>query len=231
MPHVHDIPTGTTVTLSPNQRRVAGFWDEDMDNFTTVWTDRIADAVDRGEADIVSIGEIDRANNITLDDHQKIEWSDNARIEYDSTADEIVQIAAKAEAGHSHSITDDTDHTASDHENGGSLEVTHNNLAITADDHHTRPVPGTLLSEDGSNNFNVDIARDTGSASGDGSTVTFTFSHSLGATPTVAHVTPTSAAAAGDHYVSAKSSTSIEVTFASAPASGTDNVTFDIITA
>lgn len=48
-----------------------------------------------------------------------------------------------------------TDHAATDHEAGGSLEVTHNNLAITSSDHHTRPVAGTLLSEDANNNFNV----------------------------------------------------------------------------
>lgn len=71
---------------------------------------------------------------------------------------------------------------------------------------------------------------DTATASGDGSTTTFTLSHNLGSTPTAVSVQPTSADAAGDFHVSSKSSTSIDVTYASAPASGTDNLTWDIIT-
>lgn len=124
-----------------------------------------------------------------------------------------------------------TTHAATDHESGGSLELTHNNLAITSSDHHARPVAGTLLSEDGSNNFNVDIATDTETASGDGALTTFTLAHSLGEVPTVAQVQPTSADAAGSFYVSNKTSADIDVTYGTAPASGTDNLTFDIITA
>jgi hypothetical protein len=64
--------------------------------------------------------------------------------------------------------------------------------------------------------------------SGDGSQTTFTVSHDLPAAPSQVTVTPTSAAAAGGHWVSRKGDTEVDVTFTSAPASGTDNVTFDV---
>lgn len=89
MPHDHEIADGTTVTLSPNQRRVAGFWQEDMSDFATVWNERIEQAVHDGQADVVTVGEITESGDIQLDEHQKIKWSSNARIEYDSNADTV----------------------------------------------------------------------------------------------------------------------------------------------
>lgn len=74
------------------------------------------------------------------------------------------------------------------------------------------------------------VATDTATASGDGTTVTFTLSHSFGSIPTVAHVQPTSAAAASSFFVSNKTGTTIDVTFGSAPGIGAD-LTFDILTA
>lgn len=62
--------------------------------------------------------------------------------------------------------------------------------------------------------------------SGDGSTVTFSIQHGLSQAPSTFEVTPTSAGAAGDSYVSATADT-LDVTFSTAPASGTDNVTFN----
>jgi hypothetical protein len=73
-------------------------------------------------------------------------------------------------------------------------------------------------------------ASDTATASGDGSATTFTLSHSLGSTPTAVSVDPTSADAAGEFYVSNKTSTDVDVTYTSAPPSGTDNLSWDIIT-
>lgn len=72
------------------------------------------------------------------------------------------------------------------------------------------------------------VAEDSGDAtfSGDGATATFSISHDLSQTPSEYDVTPTSSAAAADHYVTPKSS-SLDVTFLSAPSSGTDNVTFN----
>lgn len=126
-----------------------------------------------------------------------------------------------------------TTHAATDHEAGGALEVTHNNLALSSSDHHTRPAAGTLLSEDAGNNFNVNVSRDTATKSGDSTNgkVTFTLAHSLGAIPTVAQVQPTSPDAAGIFHVSSKTSTDIDVTYDTAPPDGTDNLAFDIITA
>lgn len=73
--------------------------------------------------------------------------------------------------------------------------------------------------------------RESGSAtkSGDGSATTFTISHGLGETPEQVDVTPTSSAASGDIHVSNKGSSDFDVTYASAPANGTDNVTLDYI--
>lgn len=66
--------------------------------------------------------------------------------------------------------------------------------------------------------------------SGDGETTTFTLSHSLGVTPTTAHVQPTSKDAAGDFYVSDKTSGAVNITYLSAPNAGTDNLGYDITT-
>lgn len=74
-------------------------------------------------------------------------------------------------------------------------------------------------------------AADTDTQSGDGSAVTFTIPHSLGSTPSVVSVQPASADAAGDFYVSAKTSADVEVTYLSAPASGTDNLSWEVLTA
>lgn len=63
--------------------------------------------------------------------------------------------------------------------------------------------------------------------SGDGSTTTFTVSHSLGSAPNVAFVQATSADANGAKHVTNKTSSGFDVVFATAPASGTDNVTLD----
>lgn len=76
----------------------------------------------------------------------------------------------------------------------------------------------------------VGVVADSATASGDGTVVTFTLSHSLGTTPASADVTPTSADAAGDFYVSAKTSTGVDVTYLTAPASGTSNLSWDLIT-
>lgn len=64
-------------------------------------------------------------------------------------------------------------------------------------------------------------------ASGDGAATAFTDAHGLSFTPSRVVLTPTSADAAADHHVSTVDGTNIEVTFAAAPASGTDNITFD----
>ena len=59
--------------------------------------------------------------------------------------------------------------------------------------------------------------------SGDGSTTQFTITHGVVKEPTVVNVTPLSADAAGDFYVT-KDSTYIYVNYLTAPPSGTDNV-------
>lgn len=71
---------------------------------------------------------------------------------------------------------------------------------------------------------------DTDTASGDGTQTTFTLSHSFGQVPSTASVTATSADAAGAFYVSNKTDSAVEITYTSAPASGTDNLTYDITT-
>lgn len=67
------------------------------------------------------------------------------------------------------------------------------------------------------------------SISGNASLTAFTVTHTLGAVPTKVLLTPTSAAASAAHYVSAKAAGNFTVTFVAAPASGTNNVTFDYL--
>jgi hypothetical protein len=63
----------------------------------------------------------------------------------------------------------------------------------------------------------------TATFSGDGIATSFSFAHGLAATPTVVNLEAKSADAVGDKYWSADA-TNITVTFAAAPAAGTDNV-------
>jgi hypothetical protein len=65
--------------------------------------------------------------------------------------------------------------------------------------------------------------------SGDGSTTSFTISHSLGEIPRSASVIAASEEASTDFWVSGKSSTDITITYARAPVSGTDNLQYDVI--
>lgn len=74
------------------------------------------------------------------------------------------------------------------------------------------------------------VAADTALKSGDGSTTSFSLSHSLGMTPSVASVTPTSQDAASDFWVSSKTSSAVEISYSTAPASGSSNLGYDIIT-
>lgn len=71
----------------------------------------------------------------------------------------------------------------------------------------------------------LDARRSAGTAtfSGDGAATSFTIPHGLGAVPPVRDVTPESAAAGADHHISADA-TNIVVTYAAAPAAGTNNV-------
>ena len=68
----------------------------------------------------------------------------------------------------------------------------------------------------------------TASASGDGTATTFTITHGLGAVPSGVQLTPTSAAANGPHHVENVTADSFDVVFETAPASGTDNLTFAV---
>lgn len=68
-------------------------------------------------------------------------------------------------------------------------------------------------------------------ASGDGTTGPFTLPHSLGKVPSTAHVQERSEAASEtNYYVSNKTSSAIEITYNTAPPSGTDNLVFDVTT-
>jgi hypothetical protein len=62
--------------------------------------------------------------------------------------------------------------------------------------------------------------------SGDGSTTTFNIPHGLAEPPTQANVIAGSADAAGEFWVSAFGQSTIEITYASAPAGGTDNLSW-----
>lgn len=75
----------------------------------------------------------------------------------------------------------------------------------------------------------ADVEDGGASFSGDGTTTTFTVSHGLGSAPNVAFVQATSLDARDNSpaQVTNKTSTGFDVVFATAPPSGTDNVTLD----
>lgn len=72
------------------------------------------------------------------------------------------------------------------------------------------------------------VDSQTVTVSGDGTT-TVSLPHSLGMTPDAATVTPASADAMGDFYRSGLTDSAVELTYAAAPPSGTDNLAYDII--
>lgn len=65
-------------------------------------------------------------------------------------------------------------------------------------------------------------------ASGDGAQTAFTLSHDLGEVPTHVSVQPTSEDAAATHWVSDTTDADVTVTYASAPADATDNLTWSL---
>lgn len=56
----------------------------------------------------------------------------------------------------------------------------------------------------------------------------FTFTHDLGAVPTVAQVLPETSDAKGEFWVASKSATDVVIQYKNAPASGTDNLTWNL---
>lgn len=66
------------------------------------------------------------------------------------------------------------------------------------------------------------------SASGDGSTTSFTLTHDLGVEPESVDVSPASQAAAGEWWVSDSTAETVTVSYASAPASGTENLSWEV---
>jgi len=69
--------------------------------------------------------------------------------------------------------------------------------------------------------------KGTDTQSGDGTTSVFQISHNLAEAPSYASVEASSEDASTDFYVSGKSSSSIEITYAQAPPSGTDNLSWE----
>ena len=68
----------------------------------------------------------------------------------------------------------------------------------------------------------------SGTASGDGSAVSFTLSHSLGVVPSQAVPVATTEDAMADLYVSAKTATDVTITYASPPPTGMENLGWDV---
>ena len=82
---------------------------------------------------------------------------------------------------------------------------------------------------DGESRHAPTLPASTAITSGDGSTTTFSLPHSLDGSPSVVTVTPTSADAAGEFWVSDKSAGAVEITYSSPPTDGVENLTYDII--
>jgi len=101
------------------------------------------------------------------------------------------------------------------------LIITNNRFEVNV----TNPITGTPLGTNIISNNLGYTTENSGTAtfSGDGSTTQFKIEHGLVSTPSKVLVTPMSADAAGDFYVTADD-TYIYVNYKSAPPSGTDNV-------
>lgn len=87
------------------------------------------------------------------------------------------------------------------------------------------------LYRDDGNKWNPKLPQSTEvTKSGDGSQKVFQLNHNLDVKPSNADVTPKSADASGDYYISDITDTYIEVTYINAPASATDNVVLTVTT-
>lgn len=73
-------------------------------------------------------------------------------------------------------------------------------------------------------------ASDAVTQSGDGTTTVFQLGHSLGATPEASSVDAASEDASTDYWVSNATDSYVEITYSTAPASGTDNLSWDVLT-
>lgn len=115
-------------------------------------------------------------------------------------------------------VRDALDSHGSRHDVGGADEMAH--VADTTNPHSVTAAQASAVAL-------ADIEDSGATFSGDGTTTTFTVSHSLGSAPNVVFVQATSADANAAKHVTNKTSTGFDVVFATAPASGTDNVTLD----
>lgn len=96
-----------------------------------------------------------------------------------------------------------------------------NNQVIRKD---TDPSSGVVIR---GNDGYVTENRGSDTQSGDGSTSVFTITHNLDETPSYASVEASSEDASTDFYISDITSSSIKITYAKAPASGTDNLSWE----
>jgi hypothetical protein len=95
----------------------------------------------------------------------------------------------------------------------------------------TGTAPSSIFDEVNAAYRQVDVDRlspieEMGQAtfSGDGTATTFSINHTLGVAPSRAFIQAHSGDASGDSWVSNMTASVIEITFAAAPASGTDNI-------
>lgn len=77
---------------------------------------------------------------------------------------------------------------------------------------------------------NTSAIGTSATASGDGSQTTFTLAHSHGDTPDSVDVTPTSEAASTDFWVTGTTTDDVTIEYATAPPSGTDNLSWYVTT-
>lgn len=107
---------------------------------------------------------------------------------------------------------------------GSNWEIDNNVAVSTNASFNSGSRPGII----GKNVIGSKLTSNAGAAtaSGNGSTTAFSFNHGLTGTPNQAVVTAASSAAAGNFYVTSNS-TQITVTYTSAPANGSNNLTWN----
>lgn len=174
---------------------------------------------------------------------------ENIRIESDENGDKgdiyiddslivrnEVEVSDGSETDPSYTFANQND-TGLWRDGGGIIGISTNSTPTAKFDNGTTRVNGDITTTDESpvsvwdaeNQHAPNLPAVTTTKSGDGSTATFSMPHPLNAAPRVATVTPASADAAGEFWVSDKTKEAVEITYSSAPPSGSKNLSYDLV--
>lgn len=155
-----------------------------------------------------------------------------------TSSDEIVVGDESAISGYGSNISVDSNGDLTFTDTDTHTDVSDDGSLILEDVDNINLGSNVSVSDDGDGSVTIN-ATDTDTqpvasgksvtASGDGSSVTFAFSHSLGSVPTSVSFLASTVEARRDFYMSSKTSSEVEITYGTAPPSGTDNLSYELI--